>query len=181
MQFHAVDIWTQSSDQIASKCHNFHVAAIRLGQVDTAAMAHHIAFRLKLLGGSNLALMSQTAEDQIRMTVRHVGVGRRSFDFSPKLTAGSLCSIQNHSNFVFKYIQMDRVLLEELTGQWSTDGLAQLQSELRMATEIRHLHQIQVFMLFLAYWRGDLVAAEEYSRETWDYRSSRMPQVRFRA
>lgn len=47
----------------------YHRNAMRLGQVDLAAVALHLGFRASILGGENLSLLQQYYGDQLKLVV----------------------------------------------------------------------------------------------------------------
>ena len=80
-----------------------------------------------------------------------------------------------HNIYAAKLALLDCVLLMELTGRQTAgdyfsvfDGsicnLDDLQAEAESIKHTRLLHQVHCYNLFIAYWRGNLEAAEEYSR-----------------
>ena len=69
-QYSEIDIWFASPREISRKLLDFHHDGMRMGHIDTAMYSLVLAWRYRLFGGENLAIISQSAEDRLKLAVR---------------------------------------------------------------------------------------------------------------
>jgi len=131
-----------------------------MGHVDVSMITLQMGWRYLLYGGESLSLISQSADERSEL-------------------------IMKNSDYATKYVALDLALLAELTGQPvdQIEGMVcnsnELQVEAESVQNFRLLHHIHFNNLLLAFWRGDLIAAEKSSRLAWAYPTAKMPHILF--
>jgi len=143
-----IDIWFASPREISRKLLDFHHDGMRMGHIDTAMYSLVLAWRYRLFGGENLAIISQSAEDRLKLAAKH-----------SKHAAGV-------------HVALDNVLLMELKGKYwdcfsvfegSICNMNDLQAAAESSKDIFLLLAVPGYNMLLAYWRGDYLAAEKFS------------------
>jgi len=155
-----IDIWFMPIRAVAKKLLTYHRSASKMGQVDVSMITLQMGWRYLLYGGESLSLISQSADERSEL-------------------------IMKNSDYATKYVALDLALLAELTGQPvdQIEGMVcnsnELQVEAESVQNFRLLHHIHFNNLLLAFWRGDLIAAEKSSRLAWAYPTAKMPHILF--
>ncbi|KAL9181842.1 hypothetical protein ACHAXT_012185 [Thalassiosira profunda] len=144
----AVEIWFEPPRAIAQKLMVYHQNALKSGQMHVSIPALGMGTRYQLLGGENLALITQTYMNRLKLAAKH-------------------------SLFVGKYMALDSLLLTVLTGEsedyfsvfegGSIAGMQDLQEVAKSSRDLTLLQSSHVFNVLIEFWRGNYSAAEEHS------------------
>lgn len=160
--YHTIDVWWTSPRDISRHLLKYHDDAMKCGQLDVAIFSLRQSWRFKLLGGENLSLIFQSAEDRLKL----------------------IAKFSQHSA---KHGILDNILLGALTGKFwdsfsvfegSINNISDLQAEAVSLKDNQLLFTVHLYKMMIRLWRGDYEAAEESSRTASNVNpTDKMPSI----